>query len=58
MSMRKERANKALMLMGFILLFIVSFFISIGNGAVKISPLDIMKAVLFQKGYLGLLLLL
>ena len=49
MVMIKGRTKKSLILMGFILLFILSFFISIGNGAVKISPLEIVKAVLFQK---------
>lgn len=49
MGTRKERANKALILLGLVLLFIVSFFISIGNGAVKISPVEIVKLILFQK---------
>ena len=33
----------------FILIFITSFFISIGNGAVELSPLQIVKTLLYEK---------
>ena len=49
MVMIRGRIKKNLILMGFVLLFILSFFISIGNGAVKVSPAEIVKAILFAE---------
>ncbi len=45
----KEGSNKRAMIIIFITLFIASFFFSVGNGAVKISPLEIMKTILYEK---------
>ena len=33
----------------FIIFFIASFFISIGNGAVELSPVQIIKTLLYQR---------
>jgi len=41
--------NKITILSIFIFLFIASAFFSIGNGAVKINPIEIIKAVLYEK---------
>lgn len=41
--------NKSRILLIFILLFIGSFFFSVGNGAVKITPVGIIKALLYEK---------
>ncbi|KGG81261.1 ferrichrome ABC transporter [Caloranaerobacter azorensis H53214] len=41
--------NKNVILILFILLTIISFFISVGNGAVKISPINILKAIFCEK---------
>lgn len=41
--------NKSKILLIFIFLFIGSFFFSVGNGAVKITPVGIIKAILFEK---------
>lgn len=41
--------NKSRILLIFILLFIGSFFFSVGNGAVKITPIGIIKAILYEK---------
>lgn len=45
----KERPKKNIIIIVFILLFIASFFFSVGNGAVKISPIGIMKSILYEK---------
>lgn len=42
-------AKKKSIIVGFILLFVISFFISMGNGAVEISPLQIIKTILYEK---------
>lgn len=44
----KESFNKEIVLTLFIVLCVVSFFISIGNGAVKISPVEIVKAIFLE----------
>lgn len=44
-----KRANKAFILIIFLMLFIGSFFFSLGNGAVKLSPLDIIRSLLHGK---------
>lgn len=44
----KESFNKGIVLTLFIVLCVVSFFISIGNGAVKISPVEIIKAIFLE----------
>lgn len=41
--------KKTTILTIFILLFIASFFFSVGNGAVKINPLGIVKSILYEK---------
>lgn len=41
--------KKSHILLIFILLFIISFFISLGNGAVKISPKEIISAIFFEE---------
>ena len=46
---REEKPRKIIVLIIFILLFIASFFISVGNGAVKITPVEIIKAIFYQK---------
>lgn len=46
---RKERFKKNIIITIFILLFIASFFFSLGNGAVKISPLGIVKSIIYEK---------
>ncbi|MBU5437436.1 iron ABC transporter permease [Tissierella sp. MSJ-40] len=43
-------ANKNGILILLLALFIISFFISIGNGAVKITPSEIIKSLLKEKG--------
>lgn len=45
----KERPKKNIIIIVFILLFIASFFFSVGNGAVKISPIGIIKSILYEK---------
>lgn len=45
----EKRSKKTIILAVFILLFIASFFLSLGNGAVKISPLGIIKSILYEK---------
>ena len=40
--------RKAFILIGLALLFILSFFISVGNGAVKVSPGEIIKVIFHQ----------
>ncbi len=45
----KERPKKNIIIIIFILLFIASFFFSVGNGAVKISPIGIIKSILYEK---------
>lgn len=45
---QKIRTNKGIILILFIVLCIVSFFISIGNGAVKISPKEIVDAIFLE----------
>ncbi|HZX21115.1 MAG TPA: iron ABC transporter permease [Clostridia bacterium] len=42
----KKSHSKGFILVVFILLFIVSFFYSVGNGAVKINLIDIIKIIL------------
>ncbi|NLK44320.1 MAG: iron ABC transporter permease [Tissierellia bacterium] len=49
MKSRKERFKKNIIITIFILLFIASFFFSLGNGAVKISPLGIVKSIIYEK---------
>lgn len=46
---KKLRWSKMTILIIFILLFIASFFISVGNGAVKINPLEIINILLNEK---------
>ncbi len=46
---KKEGPNKNSLIIIFIILFIASFFFSLGNGAVKISPLEIIKTILYEK---------
>lgn len=46
---KRMNFNKITILIIFILLFIVSFFISIGNGAVKISPIEIINTLVNEK---------
>lgn len=41
--------KKSHILLVFVLLFILSFFISLGNGAVKISPTEIISSIFFEK---------
>lgn len=41
--------KKRHVLLAFILLFIFSFFVSLGNGAVKISPKEIISAIFFEE---------
>lgn len=41
--------KKAAILLVLIILFIVSFFFSVGNGAVKISPKNIIHSLLYEK---------
>lgn len=41
--------NKKTMLIGLIIIMIASFFISMGNGAVKMSPLKIITTILYDK---------
>ncbi|CAK7057442.1 iron ABC transporter permease [Tissierella sp.] len=45
----KEGPKKSTMITIFIILFIASFFFSVGNGAVKINPLQIIKSILYEK---------
>lgn len=40
--------KKGYILLLFVLLFVLSFFISLGNGAVKINPKEIVKAILIK----------
>ena len=46
---KKDKIKKSTIVLMFILLFIASFFYSLGNGAVKISPLGIIRAVFYEK---------
>lgn len=46
---KHETITKKIILIIFICLYIVSFFISISNGAVKISPKEIISAILFEE---------
>lgn len=46
---KKLRWSKMTILIIFIFLFIASFFISVGNGAVKINPLEIINILLNEK---------
>ena len=41
--------NKKTMLIGLILIIIASFFISMGNGAVKMTPLKIINTILYER---------
>lgn len=45
----KENHKKTTTLIAFILLFIASFFFSLGNGAVKISPIGIVRAIIYEQ---------
>lgn len=45
---RGKKSQKILVLGAFILLFILSFFFSVGNGAVKITPIEIIKAIFLE----------
>lgn len=45
----EKRYRKIIILTIFILLFIASFFFSLGNGAVNISPLNIVKSIIYEK---------
>ena len=44
-----HQRNKLLILSIFVALFVASFFFSVGNGAVKISPLGIIKSILYGR---------
>lgn len=44
---RRSNINKSTILTIFIILFIVSFFFSVGNGAVKISPKEIIETLIY-----------
>lgn len=46
---KQEGIKKKLILLIFIIIAVLSFFISIGNGAVKISFKEILNAVLFEE---------
>lgn len=46
---KEEKFHKAIVLLVFILIFIASIFISIGNGAVKITPREIVKAIFLEE---------
>ncbi|WMM25862.1 iron ABC transporter permease [Tissierella sp. MB52-C2] len=46
----KEGSKKKTIITVFIILFIASFFFSVGNGAVQISPIGIIKSILYEKG--------
>ena len=46
---KKNKLSKTTILISFIILFVASFFISIGNGAVKISPFKIIHILLNEK---------
>ncbi|QAT60400.1 iron ABC transporter permease [Acidilutibacter cellobiosedens] len=48
-NIKKERIKKKVILLIFIALTVISFFISIGNGAVKVHPKEIINAVFFEK---------
>lgn len=45
MSLTKKKS----IIVAFTLLFFICFFISIGNGAVKLSPLQIIKTILYER---------
>ena len=45
----ENESKKTIILGVFILLFIVSFFFSVGNGAVKISPLNIINSIFYEQ---------
>ncbi len=45
----EEKNHRILVLGIFILLFIASLFISVGNGAVKITPSEIIQSVIFEE---------
>lgn len=45
----KTKAKRSIILMILILIFIASFFLSMGNGAVKIGPIGIIKSILYEK---------
>ncbi|WP_249324279.1 FecCD family ABC transporter permease [Wansuia hejianensis] len=47
-NIKKVIKNKAMILILLVLLFIISFFLSVGNGAVKISPAEIVKSIFFK----------
>lgn len=47
--LRNKGLSKNLILFLFVILSIISFFISVGNGAVKISPSNIIKAIFYEK---------
>lgn len=44
-----KSVNKKSIIIAFIVLFFISFFISVGNGAVKLSPFKIIKTILYEK---------
>ncbi len=46
---KKDKIKKSAILTACICLSIAGFFISIGNGAVKISPIEIINAIFFEK---------
>jgi len=46
---KQEGIKKKLILLIFVIIAVLSFFISIGNGAVKISAKEIIHAVLFEE---------
>lgn len=46
---RGEKLHKILVLGVFILLFIAGFFFSVGNGAVKITPTEIVRAIFLEE---------
>lgn len=46
---KDKRINKNIILVLLIIICIFSFFVSIGFGAVRISPFEIMKAIFYEK---------
>lgn len=44
----KSKKQKSIIIV-FIIIFIMSFFLSIGNGAVKLSPMQIIKTLLYER---------
>ncbi len=49
LKVEKKSINKNIILILFVFFTILSLFVSVGNGAVKISPIDIVKAIFYEK---------